>query len=235
MKVEKLMANNQGLEWFERITNECAREYPMHLVDIEPNELVIDAGCNVGGFTQAFKYRFNRLIAIDASSYNVDEYKKNHHFGILHKALTKESGKHVQLRKYMGDGDNDTNSGNFGITGFVNDANNHGYRSEEYEEVETMSLEELIERISLYDWKMPTLPSSEIGLLKIDIEGSEFDFLYKKDLSKIKYITGEFHNWLFQFDDRGVELLDWIGKTHNEIYSDGDGNGSHFVKLWKRK
>jgi len=72
MKVDKLMANNQGNEWFERITNECAREYPMHLVDIEPDELVIDAGCNVGGFTQAFKYRFNRLIALDASSYNVE-------------------------------------------------------------------------------------------------------------------------------------------------------------------
>jgi FkbM family methyltransferase len=229
------MANNQSLEWFEKITNECAREYPMHLVDIEPNELVIDAGCNVGGFAAAFKNKFNRMIAIDASSYNVEEYKKNHHHPILHKALTKESGKHAQLRKYIGDGDDDTNSGNFGITGFVNDNNNHGYRSEDYEEVETMSLEELIERISIYDWKMPTLPPSEIGLLKIDIEGSEFDFLYKKDLSKIKYITGEFHNWLFQFNDLGVELLDWISQTHDEVYSEGDGINSHYIKLYKRR
>ena len=234
MKVEKLMSKSQSSNWFERITRECINEYPIHLVDIEPNELVIDAGCNVGGFKQAWNWRFTNMIAIDASSYNCDEYEKHHGIKPIYKALYSKDNEIVKLRKYIAWETDDTNSGNFGITGII-DENNNGYKSEEYEEVETMSLEELIKRISIYDWKMPSLPPSEIGLLKIDIEGAEFDFLYNKDLSKIKYITGEFHNLLFKFDDRGVKLLEHILQTHDEIYSDGDGINSHYVKLYKRR
>ena len=223
MKVEKLMATNQPSDWFDRITRECMNEYPIHLVDIEPTELVVDAGCNVGGFTQAFQYRFHNILAIDASSYNIEQYQSRHRFPTLHKALYSENGKVLQLKKYMGDGDDDTNSGNFSITGFVNESNKHGYRDDEYEEVETINLEKIYEKLG------------DIGLLKIDIEGAEWDVLYKKDLSRIKYITGEFHNWLFQTDDRGVELLDWIRETHEELYSNGDGINSHYIKLWKRK
>ena len=109
------------------------------------------------------------------------------------------------------------------MTGFVNQTNNHGYRSENWEEVKTISLETLL------------APYESIGLLKVDVEGAEFDFLYGKDLSKIKWITGEFHNWLFQYDDRGVELLEWIGTTHEEVYSMGDGVNTHYTKLWKKR
>jgi len=224
MKVDRLIAKNQNEGWFERVTSECAIEYPIHKIsDKDKNGLVIDCGCNVGGFTEAFKGRFNNFLAIDASLYNIEEYQKHHHHPTIHKALSKEDDKWVQLRKYMGDGDNDTNSGNFGITGFVNDTNKHGYRSDDWEDVETISLETILKDIP------------EVELLKVDIEGAEFDFLYGKDLSKIKWITGEFHNFLFQFDDRGVELLEWIGTTHDEVYSEGDGINSHYIKLYKRK
>jgi FkbM family methyltransferase len=224
MKVDKLIARNQNEGWFERVTTECAIEYPIYKIsDIDKNGLVIDCGCNVGGFAEAFKGTFNNFLAIDASSYNIEQYQKYHHHPTLHKALFKEDGKLAQLRKYMGDGDNDTNSGNFGITGFVNDNNKHGFRGDEYEEVQTISLETILKGID------------EVQLLKVDIEGAEFDFLYNKDLSKIKWITGEFHNWLFQFGDRGVKLLEWIGKTHDEVHSEGDGNNSHYIKLYKRR
>jgi len=222
MKVDKLIAHNQTGDWFERITRECQTEYPMDLVDIEADELVIDCGCNVGGFAEAWKWRFNKFLAIDASLYNIQQYQKHHHHPTLHKALSNEDGKWVELRKYMS-GIDDTNSGNFGITGFVNEANNHGYNSEDWEEVQTISLESILNGVE------------SVGLLKVDIEGGEFDFLYKKDLTKIKWITGEFHNWLFQYDDRGVQLLDWISETHLEVYSMGDGINTHYTKLWKRK
>lgn len=223
MKVDKLTSVNQPAEWFEKITNECSREYPIHLVeDLQRDELVIDAGCNVGGFTEAFKWRFSNFLAIDASSYNIEQYQSHHHFPTMHKALYSKDNTHVQLRKYMVDG-NDTETGSYGITGFTSEHNGHGWNSEEYEEVETISLEKLL------------APYNEVGLLKIDIEGSEFDFLYKKDLSKIKYIVGEFHNFLFQYNDKGVTLLEYIEETHDEIYSDGDGINSHYVKLFKRR
>jgi len=222
MKVDKLVSANQQADWFNRITHECAREYPVGLVLIGEDELVIDAGCNVGGFRAAFGDRFKNQLPVDASSYNCEEYEKHHGIKPIHKALYSTDGEIVKLRKFMAWETDDTNSGNFGITGIV-DENNNGYKSEEYEEVETLSLDTLIKDFD------------EVGLLKIDIEAAEFDFLYKKDLSKIKYITGEFHNLLFKFDDRGVTLLEWIKETHDEIYSDGNGNDSHYVKLYRRK
>jgi FkbM family methyltransferase len=222
MKVEKLVSNNQPSDWFDKITKECSEEYPIHLVDIDASEQVIDMGCNVGGFSQAFNYRFHNILAIDASSYNVEQYKSRHSHQILHKAVSSKNGEIVKLKKYMGDGEDDTNSGNFSITGFVYENNKHGFRGDEYEEVETISLETILEMVG-----------GNIGLLKIDIEGAEVDVLCDKDLSKINYVTGEFHNFIGK--ENQSKLFGWISNTHTEIYSVGDGVGSHFIKMWKRK
>jgi FkbM family methyltransferase len=222
MKVEKLISKNQPQNWFDQITKECIDEYPIHLVDIDASERVVDMGCNVGGFSQAFNYRFHNILAIDASSYNVEQYKSRHNNEIIHKAVYSKDGEIVKLKKYMGNGDDDTNSGNFSITGFVYENNKHGFRGDEYEEVETISLETILDMVG-----------GNIGLLKIDIEGAEVDVLFEKDLSKINYITGEFHNFLG--NENQTKLFDWIGKTHSEIYSVGNGVDSHFIKMWKRK
>jgi len=152
---------------------------------------------------------------------NIEEYKKRHTHTVLHKAAFSKDGEILKLKKYMGDGEDDTNSGNFSITGFVYENNKHGFRGDEYEEVETISIETILEMVG------------DLGLLKIDIEGAEWDVLYNKDLSKINFITGEFHNWLGK--EKQNKLFEWIEKTHQQIYSVGDGIGSHFIKMWKRK
>jgi FkbM family methyltransferase len=222
MKVEKLISRNQPSNWFEKITRECTEEYPIHLVDIHTTDKVIDMGCNVGGFSEAWNHRFDNILAIDAASYNVEQYKSRHSHTVLHKAVSSKDGEFVKLKKYMGYGDDDTNSGNFSITGFVYDnADQHGFRGDEYEEVETISLETILDMVG------------DISLLKIDIEGAEFDVLYNKDLSKINYITGEIHNFIGK--ENQSKLFGWISNTHTEIYSVGDGVGSHFIKMWKRK
>jgi FkbM family methyltransferase len=175
MKVEKLISKNQPQNWFNTITQECREEYPIHLVDIDASEQVVDMGCNVGGFSEAFNYRFHNILAIDAASYNVEQYKSRHSHIILHKAVSSKDDELVKLKKYMGDGEDDTNSGNFSITGFVYENNKHGFRGDEYEEVETISLKTILEMVG-----------GNIGLLKIDIEGAEVDVLCDKDLSKIE-------------------------------------------------
>jgi FkbM family methyltransferase len=221
MKVEKLISKNQPSNWFNQITKECRDEYPIHLVDIDASEKLVDMGCNVGGFSEAWNYRFHNILAIDAASYNVEQYKSRHSHQILHKAVSSKDGEIVKLKKYMGNNDDDTNSGNFSITGFVNEHNKHGFRGDEYEEVETISLETILEMVGT------------IGLLKIDIEGAEVDVLYQKDLSKVNYITGEFHNFIGK--ENQSKLFGWISNTHTEIYSVGDGVSSHFIKMWKRR
>jgi len=223
MKVDKLISANQPEGWFERITSECQKEYPVYMMsDLQADELVIDAGCNVGGFAEAYKNRFNNFLAIDASSYNIEEYQSHHHFPTMHKALYSTDGEIVKLKKYMvPERDNDdTNSGNYSITGFFYE-NKNGWSGDEYEEVETVSLDTLL------------APYDSVGLLKIDIEGAEYDFLFGKDISKIKWITGEFHNFLGK--EKQDELFNWILQTHEEVYTDGNGSESHFQKAWKRK
>lgn len=219
MKVDKLIAQNQGDNWFERITSECAREYPIGMMnDIDSNDLVIDCGCNVGGFAEAWKNKFSKFIAIDASSYNIEQYQSHHHHPTLHKALWSCDGEVVKLKKFMS-GDNDTNSGNFGVT--ETNLNGNGWISEEWEEVKTISLETILSGID------------EVGLLKVDIEGAEYEFLLNKDLSRIKWITMELHNFLGV--DKHKELMEWIENTHKEVFSEGDGNETHYTKAWKRK
>tara|TARA_B110000503_G_C7063431_1_gene377681 strand:- start:434 stop:1102 length:669 start_codon:yes stop_codon:yes gene_type:complete len=222
MKVEKLISKNQPSNWFSKITQECREEYPIHLVDIDASEVVLDVGCNVGGFSEAWNYRFHNILAIDASSYNVELYKSRHSHQILHNAIYSTDDEIVKLKKYMGDGDDDTNSGNFSISGFVYENNNHGASGDEFEEVETISLETIMKMVG-----------GSVGLLKIDVEGAEVDAMLNKDLSKIKYITGEFHNFLGE--EAQCKLFNWIEVTHTELYSTGDGITSHYQKLWKLK
>ena len=219
MKVEKLMANNQPSDWLNTVTNECAG-YPMDLVDIERDELVLDIGANVGGFWNAWKFRFDNWHLVEPSKYNCEQIRANGYTGSYSRnAVGAKSGEKLKLMKYWGDGDNDTLSGNFGTTAFVNDSNGHGWKGE-YEEVITLCFEDVSK-------------NREIGLLKIACEGAEYDFLIDADLSKIKYIVIELHNFLGGVKQK--QLMTHIENTHKEIYSEGDGVDSHFVKLWKIK
>ena len=224
MKTEKLITNNQPENWFQTITNECY-SYPINLLnELTDESVIVDCGCNVGGFFNAFKNKFKNWTCIDASLYNIEKFKFNHQnfTGLLiQKALSKNTGEILKLKKYTDENFNDTPSGNFGIVDFVNPENNHGWKDNIYEEVESLSIESLLNTVG-----------GNIDLLKVDIEGSEFDFLMNKNLSNVKYIVMELHNFL---GDKKLELCQWIEKTHEEIYSNGDGINSHYLKAFKLK
>jgi FkbM family methyltransferase len=218
MKVEKLMANNQPKDWFETVTRECAG-YPIDMVDIEKDELVLDIGANVGGFWNAWKWRFDNWHLVEPSVYNCEQIRLNGYEGSYSRnAVGKTSGERVKLMKYMA-GEDDTLSGNFGTQEFVNEWNGHGWQGE-WEECITLSFSDITK-------------NREIGLLKIDCEGAEWDFLMDAELSGVKYIVMELHNFLGGVKQK--QLMTHIENTHTEIYSDGNGVDSHFVKLWKRK
>lgn len=217
-KIDKLKSKNQPDNWFRTVTDEC-RQYPIHLVDIKDDELVVDIGANVGGFYEAWKHRFQKWIAVEASKWNCEMYKQNTGRDVeINKAVWNKSGELLKLQSYIVD-DKDTESGSFGVTGFVSEKNGHGWQGD-WEEVQTISFDEIFGK-------------DEVGLLKIDCEGAEYEFLMGKDLSKIKWITGEFHNFLGGVKHK--KLFTHIANTHEEVFSDGNGVDSHYVKLWKRK
>lgn len=219
MKVDKLMANNQPSDWLNAVTIECSW-YPIDLVDIERDELVLDIGANVGGFWKVWGHRFDNWHLVEPSVYNCEQLLTNGYNGSYSRnAVGSKSGEVVKLQKYWEDGDNDTLSGNFGTSQFINEDTGHGWKGE-YEEVITLSFEDVTK-------------GREIGLLKVDCEGAEYDFLIGKDLSKIKYIVMELHNFIGGVKQK--QLMTHIENTHKEIYSEGNGVDSHFVKLWKRK
>lgn len=224
MKIDKLTTNNQPSNWFQMITNECF-DYPIaQLTELNNDSIIVDCGCNVGGFFNAFKSSSKNWTCIDASSYNVEQFRLNNpnFTGLLiQKALTKNTGEIVRLKKYTDENLNDTPSGNFGIVDFVNVNNNHGWKDNVYEEVESLSLESLLDTVG-----------GKVDLLKVDIEGSEYEFLMGKDLSNIKYVVMELHNFL---GDKKEELYQWISNTHNEFFTNGDGVNSHYLKAFKLK
>jgi FkbM family methyltransferase len=218
MKVDKLIANNQPKDWFSIVSNEC-RLYPIRDIAIGKDELILDIGANVGGFWNVWRDISNNWELVEPSTYNCEQIKTNTPITPIQKAVYHTSDVKLKLQKYWGDGDNDTLSGNFGTTEYVNQTNNHGWRGE-YEEVSTISFDDLVR-------------GREVGLLKIDCEGGEYDFLINAELSNVKYIVGEFHNFLGK--EKQDLLFGHITKTHKELFSDGDGVNSHFVKLWQLK
>lgn len=221
MKVDVLKSKNQPSNWFEKITSECLVEYPIHLAELDESAIVADVGCNVGGFSKAFSNKFKNILAIDASSYNVEQYKINHKHEVWHKAVWDEDNQIVRLKKCMNGKNDDTCSGNFSVIDFFCEKTSTGWNGDEYEEVETVSLETIVNKLK------------NIDILKVDVEGAEYKFLYQKDLKKIKYIFCEVHNFLGQ--EKLNRLFEWISNTHDEIYSCGDGVLFHFIKVWKIK
>jgi FkbM family methyltransferase len=222
MKTNKLVSNNQPKDWLQIVTLECS-EYPIDLVNIASDELVVDVGANVGGFYKAWSHKFSNWLAVEPSKWNCELYLKNTGRSVeMNFAVWDRSGDTLKLQAYhIGKGDIPTESGSFGVMGHVYEDNKHGWKGD-FEEVNTISLEDLCEKIG----------GVEIGLLKVDCEGAEYNFLCDKNLSQIKYIVMEMHNFLGLKNQEA--LLNHIKVTHSEIYTTGDGVTSHYVKLFVR-
>jgi FkbM family methyltransferase len=208
-KVEKLICETQPLNWLHVIMNEC-REYPIHLIDIQKDDLVIDVGANVGGFFKVWESISDNWYLVEPSKYNQQQIENNlkgFNYKLFKNAVSDQSGKTLKLQKYIdGNTNQDSPSGNMGTSGFVYSHNKLGWQGD-YEEVESISLEDLCK-------------DSDVGLLKVDCEGAELDFLMGKDLSNIKYIVMELHNFLGK--EKQQLLCDWIKNTHEEIYTKGE-------------
>ena len=219
MKQSILTPQNQPEDWLDQIINECNHYLIRYLNFLYNDDLILDVGANVGGFFLTWKNFSNNWILVEPSKYNCSEISKNlnnHKYQLINKAVDSKSGNIARLRKYIMNEGKEAPSGNFSINDFINPDNGHGWKGE-YEEVETISFEDLV-------------GDKKVGLLKVDCEGSEHDFLFNKNLKNIKYIVMELHNFLGV--EKQQELCSWIEKTHKEAHSEGNGEDSHYIKYW---
>ena len=170
--------------------------------------LCVDAGCNIGDFEMNHKNRFDKYVCFDVFEENIIEATKN----------TKNLGVEIEINKLAVWSKSDTfinvlayepwdskniqhfgNSGNVGCVEYIGDKG-AGWKIENtIDFVQTISIDSIIEKYG------------NINLLKVDVEGSEYEFLLGKYLSKINYIVGEFH---FE-EEKKTELINWISNTHD--------------------
>jgi FkbM family methyltransferase len=191
-------------QWKEFIMREASYNLP----DECRGGLCVDAGCNIGDFEMNHKNRFDKYVCFDVFEENIIEATKN----------TKNLGVEIEINKLAVWSKSDTfinvlayepwdskniqhfgNSGNVGCVEYIGDKG-AGWKIENtIDFVQTISIDSIIEKYG------------NINLLKVDVEGSEYEFLLGKDLSKINYIVGEFH---FE-EEKKTELINWISNTHD--------------------
>ncbi len=199
-----LESTEDKFNWTERIIDECQIEYPVHKVIQGKRSTCVDVGANVGGFMINFHFMFDKIHAYEASEDNLNFCKSNlrardiDNVEFFHEAVHSKDGETLRLKKYS----STENCGSYGVVDFQYGEDGDGWTEDKgFEEVGSVSLETILER------------SGDIDVLKVDVEGAEYEFMYGKDLSRVNYIFMEMHNFLI---DMGVQeqLVKWICKTH---------------------
>jgi FkbM family methyltransferase len=212
--------DNQNLEsWFARIYREV-EEYSRYLNMSSIGGTCVDVGANVGAFAIRYGNNFNTVFCIEPALGNTSYIEKKiremniSNINILRRAVANSNDEIIKLRPLMyGEKNNWDNIGSLGnlSTQVVSINNTAGWHDNDiFEEVKSISLEGIFEILS--DKNIQT-----IDLLKVDCEGSEYDFLFNKDLSKVKILVAEIHHFL---DKEKIEnLINHICKTHDILRS----------------
>jgi len=199
---------NIQIENKERWKNYIMTEAIYTIPDECRGGLCVDAGCNIGDFEMNHKNRFDKYVCFDVFQENVEECIKNTKDLVAEVEVNKlavwsKADEFINVFAYEPwDTKNLQHFGNSGNVGCIEYKGPQGEgwdKNNTIDLVRTISIESIIEQYG------------NINLLKVDVEGSEYEFLLGKDLSKINYIVGEFH---FS-DDKKKELIDWISNTHD--------------------
>jgi len=172
--------------------------------------LCVDAGCNIGDFEINHKDRFDKYVCFDVFDENIKECEKNTfnlnlNIEINKKAVWSSSGLKIEVMAYKPWNSEELNhfgnSGNIGCVKYIGNQGEGWMTENAIDLVETISLDDIIKKYG------------KINLLKVDVEGSEYEFLLGKDLTQVNYIVGEFH---FS-NNQKQELISWIEKTHTKV------------------
>jgi FkbM family methyltransferase len=193
----------------------------------------IDAGSHVGTFAVALAldYPALRILAIEPVPENVEMIRQNlvlnhvqDRVEVIQACVGKKLGKttiHYGYQHYQDDG------------GCASDeyCSQHRFVAETFEgrgepastlEVQVVNLPYLVTA-----WEI-----GYVSLLKIDVEGAEFKFLDSPEISKIEFVTGEYHSFLpnnpAYRSDPFNQIRELLSHTHHVDLPDGEKSIGHF-------
>jgi len=173
--------------------------------------ICIDAGCNMGDFELKHRDRFDKYVCIDVLQQNLDlleYYLKGKYisYDVFKRACFGDDDELMDVYAHrLQDGTYNYfgNNASVGVCLAENPDSRWGWHKEDVlDTVKSISIDRLVEMYG------------EIKCLKVDIEGAEYSFLFKKDLSKIEYLTGEFH---FDYKNPNSDLVLHIRETHDIV------------------
>lgn len=165
--------------------------------------LAFDIGANVGGFSNAYHNRFNKIVAIEAHPLTYEFAKQNlssyKNIEVINKAVSNIDNKEVFLQVHQ--------CGDSGGTSLINLPSGQ-YLDKEHP-VSTISYPSLVAKYGTPQY------------MKIDCEGGEYNFLVNQDLSGVEFIAIEIH-YGFLTKSQQQELLDYLLQDF-QIYSKKEG------------
>lgn len=174
----------------------CLNEDEYHVRELSLTGWAADIGAHIGGVTMALLVDNPDLtvIAVEALTANVDLLRKNAEANgvsdrlvIVHSGATVEGRKEVTIEW----GFDQTESG--AHHRFIGNALGISHAGSQYETVPGVGLGDLVK-----------MAGGEIGFMKIDCEGCEYDLLLSPAIAQVREIVGEFHLGI----DRLIEILD---------------------------
>jgi FkbM family methyltransferase len=154
-------------------------------------DLAFDIGTNVGGFSNAYHNKFNKIVAIEAHPLTYILAKQNlspySNVEVINKAVSNVDNEEVAL--YLHDNDDS------GSTSLIKLPSNSSL--DEVHTVNTISYPSLIAKYGIPQY------------MKIDCEGGEYNFLINQDLSGVEFIAIEIH-YAFLTELHQQELLEYL-------------------------
>ena len=174
---------------------------------IQNYDLAFDIGTNVGGFSNAYHNKFNKIIAIEAHPLTYKFAKQNlapyDNIEVINKAVSDVDDKEVNLLLH--------DCGDSGSTSLIKLPSKQSL--DESYTVNTISYTTLVAKYGIPQY------------IKIDCEGSEYNFLINQDLSGVEFIAIELH-YYFLTESQRQELLEYLLKDF-KIHSQKKGVLGH--------
>tara|TARA_Y100000310_G_scaffold331689_1_gene405721 strand:+ start:988 stop:1662 length:675 start_codon:yes stop_codon:yes gene_type:complete len=211
MTIPIQLMKKKDKEWFKFVTREVRESYKLP-PDCKGG-VVIDCGSNIGAFPFVFSCRFDKYVCYEANPKNIklmekalntymvnllpSYYNLKDYCSIENKACYKKGGMTMPIYDHISKRSGDSS---------IYLSHSH-LKKNKIADVPTVSLKDIRKKYFCESCKIP------IQLLKCDIEGAEYDFVFNQDISIFKFICMEIHSKDIKFH----KMLDFLSCTHNII------------------